>query len=59
MCKNFQDFQRWQNDIVDNTERHNSVDNGLYHGVHPIEGNLNGRHPGHEPNDTATSQEKP
>jgi len=51
------DFQGWQNDIVDNTERHNSVDNGLYHGVHPIEGN--GRHPGHEPNDTATSQEKP
>jgi hypothetical protein len=39
MCENFQDFQRWQNDIVDNTERHNSVDNGLYHGVHPMEDN--------------------
>jgi len=24
---------------MDNTERRNSVDNGLYHGVHPMEGN--------------------
>ena len=56
MCKIFQEFQRWQNDIVDNTVRHNSVDNGLYHGVRPMEGNA--LHPGHEPNDTATSQEK-
>jgi len=55
-CKNFQDFQRWQNDIVDNTVRHNSVDNGLYHGVCAMEPPL---HPGHEPNDTATSQGKP
>jgi len=57
MCKIFQDFQRWQNDIVDNTERHNSVDNGLYRGVRPMEDNA--LHTGHEPNDTATSQEKP
>jgi hypothetical protein len=43
MCKNFQDFQRWQNDIVNNTEPHNSVDNGLYHGVRPMEDNPSSR----------------
>ena len=49
MCKIFQDFQRWQNgiNIVDNTERHNSVDNGLYRRVRPMEDNT--LHPGHEP----------
>jgi len=38
MCKNLQDFQKWQNDMVDNTERHSVDSNGLYHGVHPMEG---------------------
>jgi len=55
-CKILQDFQRWQNDIVDDTVRHNSADNGLYHGVRAMELPL---HAGHEPNDTATSQGKP
>ena len=55
--KNFQDFQRWQNDIVDNTVRHNSVDNGPYHGVRSMEDNA--LHPRYKPNETATSQGKP
>jgi len=55
--KKIQDFQRWQNDIVDNTVHHNIGDDGLYHGIRAMEDNA--LHPGHEPNDTATSQGKP
>jgi len=42
MCKDLQDFKRWQNDMVNNTEHYHSTseENGLYHRVRPMEGNV-------------------